>query len=492
MAIDEIVSIVHGRTPWPDTKEDAKAQLFDSLFGSPTGRYPANAGPSVTLRAPLMPTDGNVPYAAYIHPSNPSSGPYGGMSIGIFPVAEGPCLLTFVVGTNGLSPDEQVLGRPGHARKMKAVCSWLNKKHGGGKRVAWAKYDPVRTDIGMPDALVKELPTYKAVFDKYGDVLYAIYVPTGNEDATREATLAFLDLMFDERGFQPMAAGQGECNRLRGEWLGHLMPDLMPRNVQDLLQSRRYAIIQGPPGTGKTRMAQEILRNAYAANGTSVQFHPNTTYENFIGGLAPVTSESGMGFQFSPQRGFLMEAAAAALRTPDRPYLLHIDEINRADLSKVLGEGIYLLEADDADGRAIDLPHDFQAPFGRRLTLPKNLHVLGTMNSTDRSLAIVDVAVRRRFAFAKLWPQSPVVREHGGKLMITAFDKLVTIFVEHAGDDAFDLMPGHSYFLEKNDERAKERLNVTLVPLLEEYLRQGYVGGFAEEIRAYLQWIDSL
>lgn len=187
-----------------------------------------------------------------------------------------------------------------------------------------------------------------------------------------------------------------------------------------------------------------------------------------------------------------MSAVAAALAAPDKPYLLHIDEVNRADLAKVLGEAIYLLETDETIPRGIDLPYDFGPPWGRRLALPPNLHILGTMNSSDRSLAIVDVAVRRRFAFPKLWPQARVVSELGGELMTRAFEDLIAIFVDHANDDAFELVPGHSYFLEKDDVQGVRRLRTTLVPLLEEYLKQGYVGGFAEQIHAYLQWVESL
>jgi len=114
------------------------------------------------------------------------------------------------------------------------------------------------------------------------------------------------------------------------------------------------------------------------------------------------------------------------------------------------------------------------------------------MNSADRSIAIVDVAVRRRFAFVKLWPQLGVIEEHGCKFMEKAFVDLTTIFVEHANRDAFDLVPGHSYYLERDETAARQRLQVTLAPLLEEYLAQGYVAGFAEPIRSYLQWLESL
>jgi 5-methylcytosine-specific restriction protein B len=114
------------------------------------------------------------------------------------------------------------------------------------------------------------------------------------------------------------------------------------------------------------------------------------------------------------------------------------------------------------------------------------------MNSADRSIAIVDVAVRRRFAFVSLWPRMSVVEQYGCQTMQQAFKDLISIFVEHATDDAFPLVPGHSYFLETDVARAKQSLRVNLAPLLEEYLAQGYVGGFAEPIRGYLQKLRSL
>jgi len=187
----------------------------------------------------------------------------------------------------------------------------------------------------------------------------------------------------------------------------------------------------------------------------------------------------------------LIVASEEAQKDP-KPYLLHVDEINRADMSKVLGEAIFLLEPDDKVPREITLAYDFGDPFNNKLRLPENLHIIGTMNSADRSLAVVDVAVRRRFAFKKMWPQMGVVREGGCETMQRAFRDLVSIFVEHANDDSFDLMPGHSYFLETDDATARKRLKVTLAPLIEEYLAQGYVASFAEPLRSYLQWVDSL
>ena len=187
-----------------------------------------------------------------------------------------------------------------------------------------------------------------------------------------------------------------------------------------------------------------------------------------------------------------MRAAEEALKNPSQAFLLHVDEINRADLAKILGEAIFLLESGTNEKRDISLAHDFGPPFGSRLSLPENLHMVGTMNSADRSIAIVDVAVRRRFAFVKLWPQMSVVNEHGGPIMQQAFKELTAIFVEHASEDTFPLAPGHSYFLEKDDELAARSLKVHLAPLLEEYLSQGYVATFSDAIRAYLQWLETL
>src|SRR5438477_12642026 len=130
MSFRLLLEIVHSlrRESWSERNKAA----LDALFGSSEGRYPKQASKVVTLRAPEMSADSGVPFSAYIHPSNPPSGPYSGLSFVIFPVPDQPCLIGLVVGTQGLSPDEVILGRPGHARKAQAICSWLNRDFGGG------------------------------------------------------------------------------------------------------------------------------------------------------------------------------------------------------------------------------------------------------------------------------------------------------------------------------------------------------------------------
>ncbi len=492
MTLDPLVEIIlrHGMgQDWTVNNEAA----FTALFGSSGGRYKDEAKRSVKLRANPQ-DEASVPYAAYIEPNATDSGGYGGMSIAIFPVRDAPCLLTFVVGTQGLSPDEQILGRPGHARKVQAICRWLNHEFRADGQVAWAKHDPTRIEEKVPaDALKGVDEKYKGIFDRYGEVIYAFVVPR-SDDIARKGLTAFLDVMFEDRGHGVIGKSSDSAERVRAEWMKHLLPTLEEGAVAELLQSRRFVVIQGPPGTGKTRMADEIVATHYGGHGKTVQFHPNTTYENFVGGLAPVLggAEEGLGFQFAPLPGFLMSAAAEARAIAPQRYVLHIDEINRADLSKVLGEAIYLLEVKPDRPRVLTMPYAFPGLASQAFSLPDNLDVLGTMNSADRSLAILDVAVRRRFSFVDLWPQLSIVEAAGDLAMVEAFDRLMSIFLEHATDDAFNLLPGHAYFLRDEALSAAEQLNVTLVPLLNEYLAQGYVSGFAEPVRSYLQWLAAL
>jgi 5-methylcytosine-specific restriction protein B len=471
---------------WPRKFEEG----FDELFGSERGRYPESARRSVKLRNPEPPEgkDGIVPFGALIHPSNPDSGAYGGISFAVFPGEGAPCLISLVVGTNGLAPDEGILGRPGHTRKAQALCAWL--RSGKRKLAAWAKHDPTRLDQPLPTTVAQEFREYAPAISKYAHVLYAIYAPGTDDSETIAALTAFLDLMFSERGFGVLSQFGRDAQEIQARWFRYLMPAILSDDIAELLNERHYVILQGPPGTGKTYTARQLIKTEYRQHGRTIQFHANTTYENFVGGLAPTISSGSLGFHFAPQRGFLIQAAEEARRSSSK-YLLHIDEINRADLSKVLGEAIYLLEPDELDGRLIELPYEFEQPTGKLLALPDNLHLLGTMNSSDRSLAIVDVAIRRRFAFTKVWPQASAVEQLGCDLMRDAFQRLLSIFVDYATEDAMELVPGHSYFLEADPRKARKRLATTLKPLLEDYLAQGYVASFAEAIRSYLQWLDS-
>jgi 5-methylcytosine-specific restriction enzyme B len=167
----------------------------------------------------------------------------------------------------------------------------------------------------------------------------------------------------------------------------------------DLLREKRQIVLYGPPGTGKTYLAQALADYFNNHGGTSelVQFHPSYTYEDFFEGYRPVPSVGG-GVQFEIKPGPLRRIADAARKDSGSPFILIIDEINRANLAKVFGELYFLLEYRE---HSISLQYSEE-----EFTLPQNLFVIGTMNTADRSIALVDAAMRRRFYFVELAPSA--------------------------------------------------------------------------------------
>jgi len=174
------------------------------------------------------------------------------------------------------------------------------------------------------------------------------------------------------------------------------------RRIEELLDDKRQVIFQGPPGTGKTYVARKLAASlAGAAERVHlVQFHPSYAYEDFVQGYRPSLERGQPGFKL--RNGPLLEAAGRALDEPDAMHFLVIDEINRGNLAKVFGELYFLLEYRDEKMR---LQYSAEA-----FALPENLYVIGTMNTADRSIALVDLALRRRFHFVDFHPDHPPVQ----------------------------------------------------------------------------------
>lgn len=163
----------------------------------------------------------------------------------------------------------------------------------------------------------------------------------------------------------------------------------------DLLERRRQVILYGPPGTGKTYVAKALARHiTLGADPVIVQFHPSYAYEDFVEGYRPVVEDAGLVYRLKD--GPFLTIARDARNNPETNYVLVIDEINRGNLAKVFGELYFLLEYRD---ESITLLYGDE-----RFQLPSNVFLIGTMNTTDRSIALLDAAMRRRFAFVELHP----------------------------------------------------------------------------------------
>lgn len=185
---------------------------------------------------------------------------------------------------------------------------------------------------------------------------------------------------------------------------GCFLPEASLRDTLSRLFSKKNLILQGPPGTGKTWLAKRL---AYALIGTrdrkvtrkrmrSIQFHPSLSYEDFVRGWRP----DGNG-QLKLTDGIFLEAVEAARAERDRPFVVIIEEINRGNPAQIFGEMLTLLETDKRrEDEAIELA--YRSEDGERVYIPDNLYIIGTMNIADRSLALVDLALRRRFAFITL------------------------------------------------------------------------------------------
>ncbi len=172
-------------------------------------------------------------------------------------------------------------------------------------------------------------------------------------------------------------------------------------DIVELLMDKGQVILYGPPGTGKTYLVRELAK-ALAPDESCralVQFHPSTSYEDFFEGYRPAGTGDDGGIRYELTPGPLARMADRASEAPDEQHVMIIDEINRGNLPRVLGELLFLLEYRDESVQTLYRPEE---PFA----LPDNLWFIGTMNTADRSIALVDAALRRRFHFVPFFPDS--------------------------------------------------------------------------------------
>jgi 5-methylcytosine-specific restriction enzyme B len=278
--------------------------------------------------------------------------------------------------------------------------------------------------------------------------------------------------------------------------IGPTTPSLtgIPGRIQAILERKGQVILYGPPGTGKTFWAEKtaLALAANASFGTAYEqltedqrkilhgdivrmctFHPAYGYEDFWEGYRPQAVNGALVFDL--QDGIFKKLCEDARSQPERRFYLIVDEINRGDIPRIFGELLTVLEKDKR-GKAILLPLS-RRPF----SVPTNVFLIGTMNTADRSIALLDKALRRRFGFVELMPDSTVL--DGGVVsgipLGPWLNSLNQRLCEHIGRDARNLQIGHAYLLDQGRPVASftrfvRILQDDILPLLEEYCYEDF------------------
>lgn len=262
------------------------------------------------------------------------------------------------------------------------------------------------------------------------------------------------------------------------------MEKAMITDFVDILKEQKQIILQGPPGTGKTRLSKQISR--FIINGETepfisdlknnvklIQFHPSYNYEDFVRGIIAITNKNNQ-VEYKVENKTLAQFAERAKNDKNQPYVLIIDEINRADLSSVLGELIYALEYRDEPVESM-----YEKDGSRELILPSNLYIIGTMNTADRSIGHIDYAIRRRFVFCDVLSDKNVLDNYPkGKILFEIIEQIFTKDYISPEFEINDIMIGHSYFITNidNDENIDElskKFIYQVLPLIKEYFKDG-------------------
>jgi 5-methylcytosine-specific restriction protein B len=332
----------------------------------------------------------------------------------------------------------------------------------------WVKPDLLDISTPVPEPVTVHWPSIPPALKSYSHVIYAaVEVRPGSSDLSSIEDL--LDLFFSEHG-TPLTGGAAErWNQRKQDITSRIFPETSEEEVLSILNERRFVILEGPPGTGKTRLAYRIAGKI--GSSSCIQFHAARTYEDFVVGLFPRPTDGGLAFDVCA--GDLLRANALA---KDRKHILVIDEINRA----------------------VSLPHTPEG-YPEEMILSPHLLVLGTRNTADRTIAGMDIAIRRRFAFIEMWPDLNIVREAGIGLATDLFADTILTFAEYADEDTLCLVPGHAYFLDPRPDldkakslgRVKRRILFELLPLLHTYLDEKMCGSASEAIAGLADRIEA-
>ncbi len=476
-------------------------ELFEDIFGK---RFAEEIDKNGILRyKSLSGPEENIQYWGILNENAPPSGVYENFSLVLFPDNANDStqlLLCYGIGTGGITDDAEWLGIPWIKRSIKLLLKFINSNSWNvSNTVVFVKDDVTDEYSDIPNTIRSNLGNfseYTELWRKYGKYLPSVCVINPDYNGAK-AFLSHLILYAKFRNWPLRKAFQDVwkkdlLSQLIELWRSYPNEDFL----YNYLLSRKYLILQGPPGTGKTylseRIANKLIEKDKITSYRIIQFHPSMSYEDFIEGIKPDTSANKLIFKeyIGPLVESIKEAEEAKSR--NKGYLLIIDEINRGDLAKILGEAIFLLEPDER--REINLRS------GKKIRMPENLYIVGTMNTADRTIAILDFAIRRRFAFIDVWPSGnklkEILEDRGSddktkEGALEYYNIIQNLFFEYATDEELHLQPGHTYFIADSKEELKNKLKYEVAPLLQEYLSEGRLSMAKNEILALIEKMQS-
>lgn len=409
----------------------------------------------------------NGAYFGFIHPEEESSGPFHDFSLTIFPNDQNkPWLICLGIGSSGFKNDYELATYPG----IRRLFSKLVNERG------FCKSDFSDIETSLPKSITgnQDLQHIKNTIRTYAKVLPACQIvdaPLSNEG--KKIIAAFVAGYAKVREWPSNKDHRNAISDALEPFLKTETTD-EGEEVKNLLDERKYIVLQGPPGTGKTRTAKSVA-DKISAKTFFTQFHAETSFSDFIFGIRPNTNNQELRYQ--ENLGIFSEALKYAIDHAGENVLLIIDEINRANLSNILGPIFYLFEHKmDISNVEIEIAPNFKVK-----KLPNNFFVIATMNTADRSLAVVDFALRRRFAWYTLKPKAI----NSKQFFKEDFNKIQEIFDWYASSNELNLQPGQGYFIADSEEEMKNRIRFEIFPLIKEYLQEGLLRNTKEEFNNY-------
>lgn len=254
------------------------------------------------------------------------------------------------------------------------------------------------------------------------------------------------------------------------EYLALIGDNPSDNDIFDILMSKKQVILTGVPGVGKSRYTKILSDNQFFHNSKVVQFHANYGYEDFIG--AETLCTEGTGTYITSRKGIFLEIIQEALNNQNKNYLFIIDEINRGNIAEIFGETILALDRN----YTVSLSREYDGVTN--MHIPENVYIVGTMNTSDRNIAFLDLALRRRFAFINLQPNYDFLSEEVeledydlGNILKLINQRIIAVLKDE------ELKLGQSYFipgstnanLKWSFENFKNQFNFVLLPTLHEY-----------------------